>query len=103
VALTHPAGALKGGPPSVPAYELRAYAQDLVEIHQLGSKEELERHIINELGKKGQALESLLKEHKRLKEGNERVTNRLRALEEERDMEVRHEERWRSEKERKGR
>jgi len=74
-----------------------------VELNNLNSKQELQAYLLNEIVKRGHEMEHRLKERKRLKEGNERVKRNIRILEEDREVEIRMEDRWRSEKERKGR
>lgn len=82
---------------------MRAHAQDIAEIYGFESKQELEAYLLNELGKKGGELEIKLKDRQRMKENNERIEKSIRALEEERQVEIRMEERYRSERQKKGR
>ncbi|KAF2668414.1 hypothetical protein BT63DRAFT_440585 [Microthyrium microscopicum] len=87
IRLTHPHGSLLGGPGPVPAADLRAYAQDVAEVHGLKSQQELEAWARKGLARAGEDVSKVLQERERYIEHNERNQKKISELLEEREME----------------
>jgi hypothetical protein len=101
VRLTQPHGSIYGGPCPVSPTELRAYAQDVAEVNGRESKRELEAWVRGELARRAEELEARMRERKRYVESNGRIRDKVHELEEEREMEIKVAERWRTERRRR--